>query len=231
MVMYGTMGSAAGLPALATNKRRAAVSVVAAGATMALFALAAIAISDSNERTELIYRSSLDTIANPSYGTGKGGFADGDGSLEETYYGENADAPGIPASWQWATSMSYDPSTGETGVQEGHADNWILPLGSAPGPIKGARSHYYNEWQWDSDPSTGGDFASGKNVPVSDIYGENFVDNEQSNPDHTTSEPYTAASSIGELDGGIGDAGTGGKSSVENILNFDNWLMDSNGIY
>lgn len=63
--------------------------------------------------------------------------------------------------------------------QEGHADNWILPLGSAPGPIKGARSHYYNEWQWDSDPSTGGDFASGKNVPVSDIYGENFVDNEQ----------------------------------------------------
>ena len=57
--------------ALATNKRRAAVSVVAAGATMALFALAAIAISDSNERTELIYRSSLDTIANPSYGTGK----------------------------------------------------------------------------------------------------------------------------------------------------------------
>jgi len=53
----------------------------------------------------------------------------------------------------------------------------------------------------------------------------------QSNPDHTTSEPYTAASSIGELDGGIGDAGTGGKSSVENILNFDNWLMDSNGIY
>jgi hypothetical protein len=26
----------------------------------------------------------------------QGGFADGDGSLEETYYGENADAPGIP---------------------------------------------------------------------------------------------------------------------------------------
>jgi hypothetical protein len=53
----------------------------------------------------------------------------------------------------------------------------------------------------------------------------------QSNPDHTTSEPYTAASSIGVIDGGIGEDGTGGKSSVENILNFDSWLMDSNGIY
>ena len=63
--------------------------------------------------------------------------------------------------------------------QEGHADNWILPLGSAPGPLKGSRSHYYNEWQWDSDPSTGGDFVSGNNVPLTDIYGENFVANEQ----------------------------------------------------
>ncbi len=53
----------------------------------------------------------------------------------------------------------------------------------------------------------------------------------QSNPDHTTSEPYTAASSVGVIDGGIGEQGTGGKSSVENILNFDDWLMQSNGIY
>jgi hypothetical protein len=57
--------------ALATNKRRAAVSVVAAGATVALFALAAIAISDSNARTELIYRSSLSPLSNPAWGTGK----------------------------------------------------------------------------------------------------------------------------------------------------------------
>lgn len=57
--------------ALATNKRRAAVSVVAAGASMALFALAAIAISDSNARTELIYRSSLSPLSNPAWGTGK----------------------------------------------------------------------------------------------------------------------------------------------------------------
>jgi hypothetical protein len=31
------------------------------------------------------------------------------------------------------------------------------------------------------------------------------------------------------LEGGID--GAGGRSAVENILNFDDWLMDSNGIY
>lgn len=208
--------------------------MVAAGATMSLLAFAAIAISDSNARTELVYRSSLDSTINPASGTGNGGFALGDGSLEESYVGENVDAPGIPASYEWATSMEYDPSTGETGVQEGHAPDWILPLGSASGPLKGPKSHYYNEWAWDSDPSTGGDFAAGDKVPVEDIVGENFVDNEQSNPDHSTSEPYTSgvtSSAIGVIDGGIGTEGTGGKSSVENILNFDSWLMNSNGIY
>lgn len=51
----------------------------------------------------------------------------------------------------------------------------------------------------------------------------------QSNPDHTTSEPYTAASSYGSMLGGTG--GPEGVSSTANILNFDPWLMDSNGIY
>ena len=87
--------------ALARNRR--AASVVAAGALMALFALAAVAINDSNERTELFYRSSLDNELNPAAGSGKGGWATGSaetswgpGSLDETYVGENADAPGIP---------------------------------------------------------------------------------------------------------------------------------------
>ena len=51
----------------------------------------------------------------------------------------------------------------------------------------------------------------------------------QSYPDHHTSEPYTHESSYGVLEGGID--GAGGKSAVENILNFDPWLMQSNGIY
>jgi len=224
----------AGLPALARKRR--AVSVVAAGAAMALLALAAVAISDSNERTELVYRSSLDNTLNPAAGSGKGGWATGDpmtswgpGSLEETYTGENADAPGIPSSYLWATSNDYDPSTGETGLQEGHGPDWIYQGGPPPGPIKGSRSHYYNEWKWDSDPETGGDFVAGSNVPEEDLQNENFVANEQSYPDHKTSEPYTHESSYGVLEGGID--GEGGRSAVENILNFDDWLMDSNGIY
>ena len=51
----------------------------------------------------------------------------------------------------------------------------------------------------------------------------------QSNPDHHTSEPYSHESSYDVLMGGID--GDGGRSSVENILNFDPWLMESNGIY
>jgi len=57
-----------GLSALARNRR--AVSVVAASALMAVLALAAVAINDSTERTELVYRSSLDIMANPAAGTG-----------------------------------------------------------------------------------------------------------------------------------------------------------------
>jgi hypothetical protein len=55
----------------ALARKRRAVSVVAAGAAMALLALAAVAISDSNERTELVYRSSLDNTLNPAAGSGK----------------------------------------------------------------------------------------------------------------------------------------------------------------
>jgi len=51
----------------------------------------------------------------------------------------------------------------------------------------------------------------------------------QSLPDHHTSEPYTHESSYGVLEGGID--GDGGRSAVENILNFDPWLMESNGVY
>lgn len=55
--------------ALARNRR--AASVVAASAFMAVLALAAIAINDSTERTELSYRSSLDPVLNPAAGSGK----------------------------------------------------------------------------------------------------------------------------------------------------------------
>jgi len=229
--MYGSFPS--GTTAI---RSRQAVSAVAATALMAVLALAVLAINESNQRVELVYRSSLDEDLNPAAGSGKGGWATGDpevswgpGSLDETYYGENSDAPGIPSSYMWATTEAYDPSTGETGLQEGHNNDWIYPDGPAPGPIKGSASHYYNQWKWDSDPGMGGDFAAGPNVPEEDLENENFVANERSNPDHHTSEPYTHESSYGVLEGGIG--GEGGRSAVENILNFDPWLMESNGIY
>jgi Cu2+-containing amine oxidase len=38
---------------------------------MAVLALAAVAINDSNERTELVYRSSLENMMNPAAGSGK----------------------------------------------------------------------------------------------------------------------------------------------------------------
>jgi hypothetical protein len=63
--------------------------------------------------------------------------------------------------------------------QEGHGPDWIYQGGPPPGPIKGSRSHYYNEWKWDSDPETGGDFVAGSNVPEEDLQNENFVANEQ----------------------------------------------------
>jgi hypothetical protein len=40
-------------------------------------------------------------------------------------------------------------------------------------------SHYYNEFKWDSDPETSGDFAAGTNVPEEDLDNENFVANER----------------------------------------------------
>lgn len=107
--------------ALARNRR--AASVVAAGALMALFALAAVAINDSNERTELVYRSSLDNTLNPAAGSGKGGWATGSpetswgtGSLDETYVGENADAPGIPCKFRHTSDspISFDTSDSPT---------------------------------------------------------------------------------------------------------------------
>ena len=52
--------------------------------------------------------------------------------------------------------------------QEGHGNNWIYDNGPVPGPIKGAKSHYYNEWRWDSDADTSGDFVTGANVPEED---------------------------------------------------------------
>jgi len=52
-------------------RTRRAASVVAAAAIMAVLALAAIAINDANERTELVYRSSLDPVMNPAAGSGK----------------------------------------------------------------------------------------------------------------------------------------------------------------
>jgi len=218
--------------------------VVTVAALMAVAALAAITFNESAERTELIYRSSLDNTQNPAAGSGKGGWSSGDSQvsygssqLDDTYYGENSDAPGIPSSYMWATTNAVDPSDKDAGpqVQEGHDNNWIYDNGPVPGPIKGAKSHYYNEWRWDSDPDTSGDFVTGANVPEEDT--EAGVDpswnlavaNERSNPDHTTSEPYTAASSYGSMLGGTG--GPEGVSSTANILNFDPWLMDSNGIY
>lgn len=63
--------------------------------------------------------------------------------------------------------------------QEGHGNDWIYPGGPPPGPIKGSRSHYYNEFKWDSDSETGGDFAAGANVPEEDLDNENFVANER----------------------------------------------------
>lgn len=52
--------------------------------------------------------------------------------------------------------------------QEGHDNNWIYDNGPVSGPIKGAKSHYYNEWRWDSDADTSGDFVTGANVPEED---------------------------------------------------------------
>jgi hypothetical protein len=63
--------------------------------------------------------------------------------------------------------------------QEGHNNDWIYQDGPAPGPIKGSRSHYYNQWKWDSDPEMGGDFVAGANVPEEDLENENFVANER----------------------------------------------------
>jgi hypothetical protein len=87
--------------ALVRNRR--AVSVVTVAALMAVAALAAITFNESAERTELIYRSSLDNTQNPAAGSGKGGWSSGDAQvsygssqLDDTYNGENSDAPGIP---------------------------------------------------------------------------------------------------------------------------------------
>jgi len=66
--------------------------------------------------------------------------------------------------------------------QEGHGKDWIYTDGPDSGPLKGARSHYYNEFKWDSDRKTGGDFAAGSNVPEEDLINENFVANERASP-------------------------------------------------
>jgi hypothetical protein len=63
--------------------------------------------------------------------------------------------------------------------QEGHSNDWIYGGGPYPGPIKGGASHYYNEFRWDSDPETGGDFVAGENVPEDDLDNYNFVANER----------------------------------------------------
>jgi hypothetical protein len=55
----------------AVARKQRAASVAAATLVMAVMALAAVAIHDSNARTELIYRSSLDSEMNPALGTGK----------------------------------------------------------------------------------------------------------------------------------------------------------------
>ena len=54
-------------------RSRRAASAVAASALMAVLALAVLAINESNERVELVYRSSLDPELNPAAGTGKVG--------------------------------------------------------------------------------------------------------------------------------------------------------------
>ena len=64
--MYGSFPS--GTP---TVRSRQAVSAVAATALMALLALAVLAINESNQRVELVYRSSLDETLNPAAGSGK----------------------------------------------------------------------------------------------------------------------------------------------------------------
>ena len=64
-MQYGTIAASGGVAV----RRRA--SAVAASALMAVLALAVLAINESNERVELVYRSSLDPDFNPAAGTGK----------------------------------------------------------------------------------------------------------------------------------------------------------------
>lgn len=102
-------------------------------------------------------------------------------------------------------------------MQYGHGPDWIYEGGPSGGPLRGSRSYYFNEYKTDPD------FTPGKDVPEDDVMdNENMVANEKSLPDHFTSEPYTAASSYEVLTG---------PNAVDNILNFDDWLMDSNGVY
>ena len=101
----------------AVPRTRRAVSVVAAAAIMAVLALAAIAINDANERTELVYRSSLDTELNPAAGSGKvrGGW------MERTVECWATSCSGWPradmaaCAWQVDSRCSACPITGWVG--------------------------------------------------------------------------------------------------------------------
>eukprot|EP00293_Proteomonas_sulcata_P012549 CAMPEP_0184304252 /NCGR_PEP_ID=MMETSP1049-20130417/13803_1 /TAXON_ID=77928 /ORGANISM="Proteomonas sulcata, Strain CCMP704" /LENGTH=180 /DNA_ID=CAMNT_0026616017 /DNA_START=27 /DNA_END=569 /DNA_ORIENTATION=+ len=133
---------------------------------------------------------------------------------ETDYTGFNPDSPNKADVWAWKTQMTPD------GEAWGHGPDWIYQDGwqnPGPGTLKGPASYYYNVLKDDEDAAPAAD------IDPSDIeFTENNVANEQSFPDHSTSEPYAYASSYGSLTG---------PNAVDNILNFDDYLMDSNGIY
>eukprot|EP00286_Rhodomonas_abbreviata_P023886 CAMPEP_0181298604 /NCGR_PEP_ID=MMETSP1101-20121128/5875_1 /TAXON_ID=46948 /ORGANISM="Rhodomonas abbreviata, Strain Caron Lab Isolate" /LENGTH=206 /DNA_ID=CAMNT_0023403645 /DNA_START=8 /DNA_END=628 /DNA_ORIENTATION=+ len=196
---------------------RGPVAAAMSATMMAVGALAVSMVLTSSSRSHRVEMLSYtDPAQNPFLGSGNGGWGNGlaADSIEGEYMGENPDAPGKATDWQWATTTTPDGD-----FTFGHGKDWIYPDGweqHFPNTLKGPASYYYNELRWDETA------AADESIPEEDTDNYNFVANERSNPDHTTTEPYTHSASVDVLTG---------PNAVDQITGFDDYLMNSNGIY
>eukprot|EP00287_Rhodomonas_sp_CCMP768_P003382 CAMPEP_0196727602 /NCGR_PEP_ID=MMETSP1091-20130531/8540_1 /TAXON_ID=302021 /ORGANISM="Rhodomonas sp., Strain CCMP768" /LENGTH=185 /DNA_ID=CAMNT_0042070235 /DNA_START=83 /DNA_END=640 /DNA_ORIENTATION=- len=185
---------------------------------MAAVAMLAVSMLHTTMSGPVVLAASYtDPAHNPFLGSGSGGFGTNPmppQTLDEEYMGPNPDSPGKPGDWQWATTQTPDGD-----FVFGHGPDWIYQDGwqqHIPDTLKGPKSYYYNALRWDENAQTD------ESIPEEDADNYNFIANERSLPDHSTTEPYTQSSSLGVLTG---------PNAVDQILGFDDYLMNSNGIY
>mmetsp|Transcript_36910 Transcript_36910/g.72017 ORF Transcript_36910/g.72017 Transcript_36910/m.72017 type:complete len:196 (-) Transcript_36910:218-805(-) len=193
-----------------TNQRAARTAMAMALVALGCLALTAVVTETTRpSRTVLFPYADMDSEHNPFLGTGKGGFApDGAATSDPEYDMEGPDEPGRPGAWNWATTEipEWEDAEGETHdgyTGHGHGADWIYQGGGSPCQTKGPQSYYCNQWALDMSPRA--DLTS-----------------ERSNPDHSTTQPYTASYARETIDSPM---------ATDAITGTDGWLSQSNGIY